>query len=445
MRPDGHELPHEMADRFTHPFARFLKVESATGVILFLATVLALVLSNSALSRISSSFWEAPIGLHFRSVDFTRPLRQWINDGLMTLFFFVVALELKRELVHGELRTFRMAAFSFSGALGGMLVPASLYFTLMHGRPGAHGWGTVMTTDTAFVIGVLALLGSRIQAWLRVFLLSLAIFDDVGSIMVVAFGYGGAPKWPPLVVFAILIAAVIGATRVGIRNVPVYFFLGASLWLSLDISGIHPTLAGVLLGILTPAKEWVSDDRLRAILARVTSYPKGKHWSGDTTNRADLRRAAVATKEALSPVERLEMMIHPWSGFIIMPLFALANAGVEISRAALENPITRAVFVGLAVGKPIGVLGLSWLAARVGLATRPAGLRWSVLVAGSLLTGIGFTMSLFIAGLAFDPSMLRSAKIGILGASIVSGVGGLLMLLWLTSAKPLEKAPQGSE
>ncbi|MFE8599700.1 Na+/H+ antiporter NhaA [Archangium violaceum] len=440
MQSDSHGLPREMADRFAHPFARFLKVESSTGVILLLSVVVALILSNSPLSSSSSRFWETPVGFHFGAVDFTRSLRHWINDGLMTLFFFVVSLELKRELVHGELRSFRMAAFSFAGALGGMLVPASLYLALMYDKPGIQGWGTVMATDTAFVIGSLALLGSRIPVGLRLYLLFLAIFDDVGSILVVAVGYGGELRWPALAIVAALVAGIFGAARLGIRGVAVYSLLGVGLWLALDASGIHPTLAGVALGLMTPAREWVSDDRLRALFERVIAYPKGKHWSGDTVERADLRRAGVAAREALSPVERLEMRIHPWSGFIIMPLFALANAGVRLSWTELGSPITSAVFVGLAVGKPIGVFTMSWLAVRVGLATRPEGVKWSLLAAGALLTGIGFTMSLFIAGLAFDPTMLRAAKIGILGASGVSGATGLLMLAWLTSEKKARRA-----
>jgi NhaA family Na+:H+ antiporter len=435
MHLDHDKLPHELADKFTGPFARFLKIESATGVFLLVATVAALTLSNSPLSNISARFWETSVGFHLGAVDFSRSLRHWINDALMTLFFFVVALELKRELVHGELRGFRSAAFSFAGALGGMLAPASLYVSLMYSQPGLPGWGTVMATDTAFVVGALALLGSRIPASLRLFLLSLAIFDDIGAIVVVALGYGRELSWYALAVMAGLVGAIFGAARAGIRTVSVYWFLGAGLWLAFDASGIHPTVAGVVLGLMTPARVWVTDQRLHAILERVLSYPEGEHWSGDTTDRADLRRASVAAKEALSPVERLEMMLHPWSGFVIMPLFALANAGVRLSWADLATPITGAVFAGLAVGKPIGVIALSWLAARVGLAARPTGLKWSVLAAGALLTGIGFTMSLFIAALAFEPAALGAAKIGILTASTVSGAAGLMALTWLTSPK----------
>ena len=435
MIQDNVGLPPEMVDRFTRPFARFLKIEAAAGLILLLATLAALIVSNSAWSTPFLAFWETPIGLHFGSLDFTRSLRHWITDALMTLFFFVVALELKRELILGELRNLRMAALSFAGALGGMLVPAAFYLALMTGQPGMHGWGTVMATDTAFVIGCLALFGPRIPPTLRLFLLSLAIFDDVGAILVVAIGYGDALNWGALALGLLGLAVVAGTARIGIRSVTVFFLLGGMIWLCFDASGVHPTIAGVVLGLMTPTRGWVSDERLRAVLGRVLSYPIGDRWSGDTAERRDLRRAGTAATEALSPVERLEMMLHPWVGFVIMPIFALANAGVAISGAHVGQPVSVAIFAGLVFGKPIGVLAFSWLVVRLGLATRAPGLSWPLLAAGGLLTGIGFTMSLFIAGLAYAPAMLDAAKVGILTGSVASAAAGVLMLAWLTTRK----------
>ena len=435
MNQDNTDLPHEIADRFTEPFARFLKIEAAAGALLLFATVAALILSNSAWSAAFLAFWETPVGVNFGALNFSHTLRHWINDGLMTLFFFVVALELKRELVLGELRNLRMAALPFAGALGGMLVPASLYLALMNGQPGMHGWGTVMATDTAFVIGCLALFGSRIPPSLRLFLLSLAIFDDVGAIIVVAVGYGDALNWLALGLGLFGLAVVAGAARIGIRSIPIFFLFGGMIWLCFDASGIHPTIAGVVLGLMTPTHGWVSDERLRVIFGRVLSYPIGDHWSGDTTERRDLQRAGAAASETLSPVERLELMLHPWVAFAILPIFAIANAGVSLSGADVGHVLAVAIFAGLVLGKPIGVLSFSWLAVRSGLATRELRLSWPLLAAGSLLTGIGFTMSLFIAGLAFDPAMLNAAKIGILTASVVSGAAGLSMLVWLTFGK----------
>lgn len=430
------DLPHEITDRITKPFARLLKIKAATGGLLFVATFAALILSNSAWSVPFLAFWETPIGFHFGSVDFTRSLRFWINDGLMTLFFFLVSLELKRALILGELRSLRLAALPLFGALGGMLVPASLYLVLMHGQVGSNGWGTVMATDTAFVIGCLALLGNRVPLSLRVFLLSLAIFDDVGAILVVAvIGYENSLNWTALTFAVFGLATVIGARGLGIRSAPIYFVLGGVIWFCFDASGIHPTLAGVILGLLTSTHGWVSDQRLRSILGRVLSYPKGEHWSGDTTDRDDLRRARIAATEALSPEERLEIALHPWVGFVVMPLFALANAGVVISGTDLVQPVSVAIMAGLVIGKPGGVLIFSWVAVRLGLAIRATSLSWPLLIAGAFLTGIGFTMSLLIASLVYDPITLNAAKLGIFSGSVFSAAAGLLMLLWLTSWK----------
>jgi Na+:H+ antiporter, NhaA family len=436
MKRDQPRLPKESADLFTQPIAQFLKIEAASGLLLLLATVTALGLANSTWSAGFLEFWETPIGLHFGATEFSRSLRHWINDGLMTLFFFVVALELKRELVLGELRELRGAALPFAGALGGMIVPASLYLAIMNGQPGAQGWGTVMATDTAFVVGCLGLFGSRIPSSLRLFLLSLAIFDDVGAILVVAVAYSGeALNWGALLLAMIGLALIAGSARLGIRSIAFYLLMGGAIWLCVDQSGIHPTVTGVVLGLMTPTRVWISDTRLRGILERVLSYPKGEHWSKDTTERRDLRRAGVAITESLSPLERLEMMFHPWASFAIMPIFALANAGVAISLGDIGQPISVAIFSGLVIGKPIGVLAFSWFAVQFGFATRPAELGWKLLAGGALLTGIGFSMSLFIAGLAFPPAMLNSAKIAILTGSLFSASLGLSLLAWLTLRK----------
>jgi NhaA family Na+:H+ antiporter len=432
----GAVLPTERADRFTKPLGRFLRVEETAAALLLVATCMALFLSNSLWSEPFLGFWEIPVELRVGRFEFGRSIRYWLNDGLMTLFFFVVALELKRELVLGELRGWRRAAFPLAGAIGGMLTPALVYLFLMAGGPGSNAWGTVVATDTAFVVGALALLGPRIPNILRLFLLSLAIFDDVGGILVLAIGYGGPPASGGLALAVAGLGAVFVAARLGVRSTPVYFLLGAFVWLGVDASGIHPTLAGVLLGLMTPARGWVSDDRLRSIFERVLAYPVGEHWSGDTPDRAHLQQAGRAAEEVISPLERLEWDLHPWVGVAIMPAFALANAGVSISGTALDAPVTTAIFASLVVGKPIGVIALSWLAVRAGLATRPASLPWSLVSAGALLTGIGFTMSLLIAGLALPAGMLDAAKIGILAGSTVSAVVGFTALAWLARRAP---------
>lgn len=424
-------LPSQPAARFTRPFMRFLRIEAVAGVALFLSTVIALGLANSGWSAQFLGFWEVPAGLSFGGFEFTRSLKHWINDGLMTIFFFLIALELKREMVLGELRQMRMAALPAAAAVGGMVVPAAVFLLVVGAGPGANGWGTVMSTDTAFLVGCLAVLGRRIPQALRLFLLSLAIFDDIGAILVVAVGYGAGLQWTALALALAGLAAVAAIARLGVRSIPVYFAAGICVWLAFDASGIHPTLAGVLLGLMTPARSWVSDRRLRAIFDRVSAYSPGSHWGGDTA-RHDLRQAGVAAREVLSPIERLELALHPWVAFTIMPLFALANAGVSLSEARFDASLTSAIFLAFVLGKPVGVVLFSLLAVKLRAAILPAPLDWSMLAAGSLLTGIGFTMALFIAELAFDPALIASVKLGIMGASLLAATAGLVSLACLT-------------
>lgn len=431
MQADTH-LPREIVQNITDPFERFLKVESAAGILLLFSTCIALILTNSPWSIPYASFWEAPVGLRMGSFEMVRSLRHWINDGAMTLFFFVVALELKRAFALGELRNLRTAMLPLAGALGGMLFPALLYLMMTSGQVEMRGWGTVMATDTAFMIGCLTLLGTRVPSSLRVFLLSLAIFDDIGAIVVVALGYGTSLNWLVLGFGLLGFALVAGAAKIGIRSVPVYFILGFAIWLCFDSAGLHPTLVAIPLGLMTPSFGWVSDERMRSILNKILSYPKGEHWSGNTNDRRDLRQAGSATRETLSPLERLEMNLHPWVGFAVLPIFALANAGVVFSTDAFKHAVFLPIVAGLALGKPIGIFLLTWLALRLKIARLYSGLSLPLIAAGGLLTGIGFTMSLFIAGLAFDAPTLAPAKIGILTASIVSAIGGLVALIWLT-------------
>jgi len=430
-------LPKEPIDRVTKAFGRFLRIEAGAGGLLLLCAIVAVGLSNSPWSAAFLSFWETPVGLSFGALELSRSLKHWINDGLMTLFFFVVAIELKREIVLGELRNPRLAALSLAGALGGMAAPAALYLLLASGGAGAHGWGVVMATDTAFVIGCLALLGAKVPLSLRLFLLSLAVFDDIGAILVVALAYGEALNLWALGLTAVGVAGVVLMARLGVRALALYFLAGGAIWLAIDASGIHATLTGVLLGLMTPARGWVSDTRLRAVLNRVLDRPSGDHWSGDTAERKDLRRAGVAARETLSPIERLEIMLHPWVAFAVLPIFALANAGVRLTPEEFDAGVFSAVVAGLVIGKPVGVFAASFLAVRLGVAALPSKLTWPMLAAGGLLTGIGFTMSLFIAELAFHPALLPSIKAGVLSASVVAGVCGLGALLLLTRPKPV--------
>ncbi|NIS37996.1 Na+/H+ antiporter NhaA, partial [Candidatus Saccharibacteria bacterium] len=368
-------LPLELIDWIASPLARFLAIEVASGGVLLFFTIAALIFSNSPWSHYYFAIWETPIGIQIGFLDFTRSLHQWINDASMTLFFFLVALELKRELILGELKNPRIAALSIFAALGGMIVPAALYLILQSGQPGQIGWGTVMATDTAFVIGCLALLGSRIPQSLRIFMLSLAIVDDIGAILIVAVGYGSQISWVALTLAVLGFFIVRCMALLGVRNIAIYFFVGGLIWLTIDTSGIHPTVAGVILGLMTPTERWVSDKRLHEILGQVIPHSFGGiRESGDTEERKALQMVEAAARESRSPVEQLEIMLHPWVAFAIMPLFAFANAGVQLSLNNFEGPITLAVFAGLVLGKPIGILSFSWVALRTGIAVRQSDL-----------------------------------------------------------------------
>ncbi len=423
------KLPKEHIDFLTQPLQRFFRIEAGSAVILLFFTIIALVLSNSPWAPQFLSFWEIPLSIHVGVIDFTRTLRDLINDGAMTLFFFLISLELKRELVLGELRKPKMAALSLIAALGGMLVPALFYYWIfMSGHPGQHGWGTVMATDTAFAMGCLALLGKRIPKSLRIFMLSLAVVDDIGAILVIGIGYTHGINWMYLgfSVVGFFAARIMGS--LGIRNLAAYFFIGILIWFMIDAAGIHATIAGVILGLMTPTKKWVSDSLLHTIFDHVVSFAPGDHWSGDTKDRKALLTAQAAAREVLSPIERLEIILHPWVSYIILPIFALANAGVMITATEFSSRITIAIFLGFVLGKPIGVFSFSWLAIRTRIATKPTDLSWLLLAGGSLLAGIGFTMALFIADLSFTHNLLSNAKLGILLASAFSGPAGILLL-----------------
>lgn len=425
------KLPKEHINWITRPLQRFFRIEAGSAIILLFFTIAALILSNSPWAGQFLSFWEIPLSIHIGNIGFTHTLCDLINDGAMTLFFFLISLELKRELVLGELRKPKMAALSLIAALGGMLVPALFYWIFMSGYPGQHGWGTVMATDTAFAIGCLALLGKRIPKSLRIFMLSLAVADDIGAILVIEIGYTHGINWVYLgfSIVGFILVGVMG--RLGIRNLAIYFFVGISIWFIIDASGIHATITGVILGLMTPTKKWVSDALLHTIFDHVVSYAPGDHWSGDTKDRKALLTAQAAAREVLSPLERLEILLHPWVGYIILPIFALANAGIMITKTEFSSRITVAIFLGFVLGKSLGVFSFSWIAIRMRIATKPADLTWLLLAGGSLLAGIGFTMALFIADLSFTHNLLSNAKLGILLASIFCGPAGILLLLFV--------------
>jgi NhaA family Na+:H+ antiporter len=446
MLPPPNRLPEAPVERWMQPFARFLHVESASGVVLLVCTVAALAVANSPWADSVAAFWQIHARVGIGSWELNESLLHWVNDGLMTIFFFVVGLEIKRELVTGELRDARKAALPIMAALGGMVAPAAIYLLLRSGRPGHEGWGIPMATDIAFVVGVLALLGSRVPVGLKILLLSLAIADDIGAVLVIAFFYSTDLSLGILGLAAVGFAAVCVFNQLGVRRVPVYLLIGAGIWIAFLKSGVHPTVAGVLLGLLTPARAWIGDGVLLDIATDIMD------WLRRDTNekaQADHKRVvdqlSMAAHEAASPLERLETALHPWVAFGIMPVFALANAGVRIESASFGHPVAWAVAAGLVVGKPVGIVLFSWLAVRVGVARLPSGVNWRVIVGAGCLAGIGFTMSLFIAGLALQAELLDAGKIGTLMGSTLSAVlGCLLLCAFLPSQRRSTAGHEGS-
>ncbi|AWM36278.1 Na(+)/H(+) antiporter NhaA [Gemmata obscuriglobus] len=437
-------LPVPPIARVARPLARFLRIESASGIVLLLCTVIALALANSTAADAYHRLWHTHVQLEVGTFKLGGELGHFfVNDVLMTVFFFVVGLEIKRELVAGELRDARKAALPVAAALGGMLVPAGIYMALQAnalGRPEFRGWGVPMATDIAFVVGVMAVLGKRVPLGLKIMLLSLAIADDIGAVVVIAAFYSTGLDWLMLLLAAGGFAAVRIMNATGVRSVPVYTIIGAGIWLAVYKSGVHPTVAGVLLGLLTPSEVWIGRDALRLSLRDVLGRVEDEN---DDPDAHELAVMAFAAQESVSPLERLEHKLHPWVGFAIMPLFALANAGVHIEPSAVTEPVAIAVALGLLLGKPIGVVLFSFIAVRLGVARLPQGVTWPVLLGGGLLAGIGFTMSLFVAGLAFEGHalLLAEAKIGILLGSALSALFGTGVLLTSLRGNPQAKSP----
>jgi NhaA family Na+:H+ antiporter len=347
----------------------------------------------------------------------------------MAVFFFIVGLEVKREIVLGELRDVRKAALPVAAAIGGMLFPAGIYLLLEGGGPAAHGWGIPMATDIAFVVGCMAVLGSRLPSGLRVLLLSLAIADDIGAILVIAIAYTESIDYQALAMGVLGIGVIAGLSRLGVRRIPVYVVLGGLVWLGFHESGIHATIAGVILGLMTPTDVYVSEKGFATVLQRAQQVFEGDEWS-DHDNRTDrVRRFQWLSRETLSPVEFLEHSLHPWSSFLIVPIFALANAGVQFQLPDFAAPAAIAVTAGLVIGKPLGIFVLSLIAVKLGVASLPSGVTWPILIAGAMLAGIGFTMSIFIAGLALNGPVRDMAMVGVLAGSVLAAIVGMVALL----------------
>ena len=419
--------PVRPLDRVIAPLERFLHVEAAGGIVLLACTIAALLIANSPLGDAYHAWWQTEVGVHIGTFELRNSLEHWVNDGLMTLFFFVVGLEVKRELVLGDLRDPRAAALPIAAALGGMVGPAAIYLLLIGDAPAARGWGIPMATDIAFVVGCMAVLGKRIPRGLRVMLLSLAIADDIGAILVIALVYSTGIAWGALLLGFLGIALMVLLENLGVRSFGVYTAVGVVVWVAFVKSGVHATIAGVILGLLTPARPYLNESSFAKLVEHVRELLRGGGWSGSDA-AAGARALQSASRQAVSPLEYLEHRLHPWVSFAIMPVFALANAAVHFSASELTDRVTIAVAIALVAGKAIGVVLSSWLAVRSGAARLPEGTGWVTLAGGGFLCGIGFTMALFIANLALAGSTLAAAKVGILIASALAAGAGMLII-----------------
>lgn len=393
------------ASPLVEPFRRFFRLQSAGGIVLLAATIIALSWANSPFFSSYVRLWETHLAIGYGSYQINKELIHWVNDGLMAIFFLLVGLEIKRELVTGELSDRRRATLPVVAAIGGMIVPAGIFILATRGTPVVGAWGIPMATDIAFALGALAALGSRIPTSLRVFLAAAAIVDDIGAVLVIALVYTPAVGWLALGAAAATMLLLVLLNRAGVTQLTPYVVLGLILWVALLKSGIHATIAGVLLAFIIP---------LRPV--------KGK-----------------GAASGISPLARLEHGLAPWVAFGIVPVFALANAGVRIEgniAEALTTPLSVGIIFGLLVGKQIGILLFPWLAMRAGLTSLPSGASWRQMWGISILAGIGFTMSLFIAGIALDPTELARGKLAILVASTIAAAGGFLVLMSAKTRTP---------
>ena len=413
------------ATGLAYPARRFIEREGASGRLLMVAAAIALAWANSPWSDAYGSVWGHEVTFDLGGLEVRESLRAWINDGLMTVFFFLVTLEVKRELIGGTLASRRTAAFPVAAALGGMLAPAAIYLSisLVTGAP-ARGWGVPIATDVAFVLAGLAFISPGAPPVMVTFLLTLAVVDDIGAIVVIAAFYSTSIDWAALGVVVVIVGIIVGMQRLGLRMRTLYATAAVALWLAVHESGVHATLAGVILAALTPASPSLElpefQRRAPALMDRIQE--------DDPDQDAEPERALGELEELTSrteaPLERLENAFQPWSGYVILPLFALANAGIRIDPgtlvASLTSHIALGVALALALGKPLGIVGGSWLARASGLAEPPDGLRWRHVVVVALLGGIGFTVSLFITNLAFADATAHEAKIGILAATLLA-------------------------
>ena len=437
LRVNSGAVAAPLVERMVRPFQQFFATSAAGGLVLLACTAVALVWANSPWAPSYHHLLEAPFTIGAPSFGLTLPLHAWVNDGLMAIFFFLVGLEIKREVLVGELSSRRSATLPVAAALGGMVVPALLYASVNATGDGAAGWGVPMATDIAFALGILALLGDRVPASLRIFLAALAIADDLGAVLVIAVFYTSQMDWSALAGVGLMFALLMGSARAGARKPITYAILGAVMWLFMLKSGVHATIAGVLLAIAVPARTRISEDQFLASADASIADFRAADEPGTTVltnqgHQAALHSLTSAADAAQSPLMQMEHALQRFVAFAIMPIFALANAGVSLGDSvgpAFTSPIALGIAIGLLLGKPIGITLASFLVVRGGLADVPRDATWLHVLGVSFLGGIGFTMSLFIATLAFGSSVqLDIAKVAVLGASTIAGLIGFTVL-----------------
>ena len=442
-------FPDTPIQKIITPIERLLRVETTGGIVLIIMTLAALLWANVS-PHSYHHFWNLPFAISIAGTDLASLLGlehgfslEWlINDALMTIFFFNIGLEVKGEMTYGELRDPKAASLPIIAAAGGMLFPALIYLSInaATGADAPRGWGIPTATDIAFVVGCMAILGRRVPHALRVMILTLAIADDIGAILVIAFGYGGNLNVPALGIGIALLVLINVLLHVGVRNLLVHGVIGVGVWAFFVKSGVHPTIAGVLLGLSVPAKAVVTSGKLGTFTSKV-----GHVLSGDPNVKSEERFEVFSmlkkgAKESIPMQERLYKPLSPWVNFFIMPLFALSNAGVEVKLGGLDVPVMSAVALALVFGKPIGIFLLSFLSVKIGISKKPS-YSWKVLFGGGMLAGIGFTMALFVASLAFDPSARQdSAKLGILLGSFSAAILGTIYMSVVS--KPAKEADE---
>ncbi len=418
-------------------FQEFAHAQASSGIVLLVCVIVAIVWANSPFGSSYYDLWHLHFAVRIGDFKFDQPLEYWINDGLMAIFFFVVGLEIKREVVAGELASPRRAMLPIMAAIGGMLVPAAIFLWFNWGEPGQRGWGIPMATDIAFTLGVMAVLGSKVPTPIKVFLTALAIVDDIGAVLVIAIFYTSGISLLALGIAAIFVVLLVAANRMGVRSTLVYILLGAcGLWPAFIFSGVHPTVAGVIAAFTIPVRRRIDSGEFTN-LSRVyidefaQASGKGESVLANEEQVSLLRSIERTALGAQSPLQRFENTLHPWTVFGIMPLFALANAGVSIDAdltSFVEEPLARGVALGLLVGKPLGIMLFSVVAVRLGLAALPSRVNWFHVFGAGCLAGIGFTMSLFIANLALGGTeLLESAKMSILVGSLLASILGWLV------------------